>query len=146
LSKFDRKEIIVGGIIGIAGIVIGSVTTSLATLYSDKEKLRLTSALESYQANYGQYPIEFQHLKMLIDEMKAVATMKSETIRQLADVVREYPGCGNKLSESCRPSHVKTISIMRQEMGSGYVSPEDIDIVIGSKYEQAQKSLEKLNQ
>lgn len=144
MTKGIKSELVIGGLIGIVGIIIGSVTTSLTTLYSDKEKLRLTSALDSYKFDYGHYPVEFQHLKMLFDEMKTLATLKPETIRQLASVHNQYPGCGDKLSESCRPAHVKIISIMRDEMGSGYVQPEIIDIVIETKYKHAQKSFEQL--
>lgn len=145
-EKTDLRYVRIGTISAILGAMAGAITNGYITLYSDKEKLRLSSALESYKFDYGQYPIEFLDLKQLIDEMKSLSMLKPETISKIAGIIRDYPECGNVLSESCRPAMVKQILIMREEIGSGYASPEDIDIVLRDKYKKAQTAHEKLTQ
>ena len=137
------KTVVIGAVFGIIGVVVGSAVTGLLTLYSDKEKIRLNSALDSYKFDSGQYSVDFLYLKQYIDEMKNLSILKAKTIRKLADVVRKYPDCGSALSESCRPAHVQLILIMREEIGSGDVPPKDIDVLIRDKYNKAQAAFER---
>ena len=146
MSEGNIQTVVIGAVFGIVGMVVGSVVTGLLTLYSDKEKLRINSAFESYKFDTVKLPVEFLDVKQLIDQMQNLSTLKPETIRKLADVIREHPGCGSVLSELCRPAAVKEILIMREEIDSGYASPEDIDVVLRDKYFKAQAAIEKLAQ
>lgn len=77
--------------------------------------------------------------------MRNLSIISPKTIRSFAELKRQYPNCGDNLSDSCRPFFVEHIAIMRSELGSGKVVKEDIDVVLRDKYEKAKKAAKALS-
>lgn len=134
---------VIAAVSGIVGAVSGAVAHGLMNAYVQEKERRARAVLESFQFDQTQSPVEVFSLKQFVDEMRNLSIMRDTTVRSLAEVHRAHPGCANVLSDVCRPVFVQTIELLRDELGSGHVLPEDIDLLLRPKYEAAMKALEK---
>ncbi len=145
MANNKLREVILGAVSGIIGVVIGSVATGLMTAHIQEKQQRSQAALDSFKFDQGNYPVEYIQIKQFLDEMRNLSIASSETVSKLAQLKRKYPDCSKALTNNCRAAWVESIQIMRNELDSDVVSTEDIDTVLRGKYEVAQKALERLN-
>lgn len=138
----NLNGIIIGAVFGIVGVFVGSISTGFFELYSDKEQRRLETGLNSYKFDYGNYPREYQDIKMFMDELQNLSIASPKTIRKLAKLKRNFPECGDNLNEVCKNYFVELTLIMREELNSGKVAREDIEMILNDKFVKAQRALE----
>jgi hypothetical protein len=144
MPEKNYREVVLGASFGIVGMIVGSVTTGLMNYYGQEQERRNQAILDSYKFDQGNYPVEFLQLKQLVDEMRSLTVISASGVVQLAQIQKKYPGCVNTISEECRMAHVEIIQAMRNELGSGVVRSEDIDVILRGKYEIAQKAFQRL--
>lgn len=145
MFESKTRGIIIGAIFGIAGVVIGSVGTGLMNIYVQERQQRSQAMLDSFKFDQSNYPIEYLQIKQFIDELRNLSIASRSTIARLVQVQKKYPGCTRVLTDNCRAAYVDIIQAMRDDLGSGSVSAEDIDILLRGKYETAQQALQRLS-
>lgn len=144
MIKGKTQEIIVGAMFGIIGVIIGSVATGLMNAHVQRQRQHVQAVLNSFKFDQGNYPVEYEQLKQMLNEVKTLSTISSRTIARLAAIQRKYPGCAHSITDRCRPVFVETIQAMRDELGSGLVSNKDIDTLLSPFYETAVQAVQRL--
>lgn len=130
----NLNEMTWAAIFGIIGVVVGSVATGLMNAHIQEKQHRVLATLNSFKFDHGNYSNIDLKSKQLIDEVRYLSIASDEAILGLAKIKNKYPECATKLSGSCRKAFVEMIQVMRNELGSGDVGSDYIDIVLESKY------------
>jgi hypothetical protein len=142
--RAKMKEGLIPVLSAIFGVVVGAVSNGLMNAHIQDQQRRSQAVFETFRSEYGNFPVEYLRMKQLIDQSRDLSVMSSGALRKLADVHRRYPGCTDVLSEACKPGWVAFVQIMREELGSGYVSADDIEVSLRDKYQAAERALENI--
>ncbi|MGB7815043.1 MAG: hypothetical protein WBL28_01695 [Methylotenera sp.] len=129
---------------GLIGAVVGIITTSYMNIYTYQKQQQYELALKSVKFDSMDKPVEYIDLKLLMDEITNLSVMDSDSIEEGANLLRQYPQCASTLSDECRAFMVKSILIMRKELGTGKVSEKDIDTILKPKYQKAERAMKVL--
>jgi hypothetical protein len=129
---------------GLIGAVVGIISTSYMNIYTHQKQQQYELALKSVKFDSMDKPVEFIDLKQLVDEITNLSIMDSDSIEESANLLRQYPHCTSTLSDECRAFMVKSILIMRKQLGTGKVSEKDIDTILKPKYQKAEQAMKVL--
>lgn len=129
---------------GLTGAVVGIVVTSHMNIYTHQKQQQYELALQSIKFDTMDKPVEFIDLKHLTDELTNLSIMDADSIQEIANLIRKYPQCTSTLSDECRVFMVKSILIMRKQLGTGNVSEKDIDTILKPKYQKAERAFKIL--
>ena len=145
-EKNGIRSLILAAVFGIIGTVIGSVATGLMNAHNQREQQRMLAAIDSFKSESGNHPVGYIEIKQFIDELRNLSVVSNDTISRLAGIQRKYPGCAAELSDRCRPMFVETVRVMREELGSGTASAEDIDLILSTKFIAAKEAAHRMQQ
>lgn len=129
---------------GLIGAVVGIIATSYMNIYTHQKQQQYELALKSVKFDSMDKPVEFLDLKQLVDEITNLSVMDSGSIEESANLLRQYPQCTSTLSDECRSFMVKSILIMRKQLGTGGASEKDIDTILKPKYQKAERAMKVL--
>lgn len=143
-NKSPNRAIIIGGICGIIGAILGSVSSGLVTQYGERQKQRDLVMVESFKWHQQDGPVELMNVKLLFDQMRNLTFSNKESIERLATLIRSNPECANALNAGCKAVMIETIRINRGDVGSGAASAEDIDTLLTPAYDRAAEGVRVL--
>ncbi len=76
--------------------------------------------------------------------MRDLSVFSAASVRKMAAVARQHPNCLNNLSEACEVLYLEGVRVMREELGSGSVSADDLKTLLHEKYLAAGKAAERI--
>lgn len=142
------RELVLAAVMAIVGTVVGSFVTASIQYNNELKRRQAEGAIAAYRTDSASNtPQEYFDIKMLVDEMRNMATMGDDLIIRLATLNRQYPGCQlapASFSKACRPYLIETVRAARVAAGGSEVSFEDMSILLTPKIENAKAAYQRV--
>lgn len=142
------RELVLAAVMAIVGTIVGSFVTASIQYNNELKRRQAEGAIAAYRTdNASNTPQEYFDIKMLVDEMRNMATMGDDLIIRLATLNRQYPGCQlapASFSKACRPYLIETVRAARVAAGGSEVSFEDMNLLLTPKIENAKAAYQRV--
>jgi len=143
MSERTTRELAIGALFGIVGVVVGSLTTGFVNFYSQEKQQQAQAILDSFKFDTNA-PVEVLQLKQFIDRTRFLSTVNGDTVAHMAQIQRKHPNCYNFSGKDCLAASVEGIQATRAALGVGPARDEDVEILLHDYYGNLQHAIKEL--